>query len=105
MDKFRLIYRILHFLETASGNDQFNIEAFSEKYFDVSRNDFLNAMEMLIDAGYLKGAELVWSTDWRAVLSVTWPKLTLAGLKYLATDELMVREAKSAKGFNLRSLT
>ena len=105
MEKFKLIYKILHFIDAAASNDQFDIEAFCEKRFDVSRNDFLNAIEMLLDAGYVKGVELGWSTDWRAALSVTWPKLTLDGLKFLATDEIMLKEAKNAKGFNVKSLT
>ncbi|GHU91255.1 hypothetical protein FACS1894202_12380 [Clostridia bacterium] len=105
MDKFTLIYKILRFIELAADQDEFDTDAFSEKRFGVTRNEFLNAIEMLKDAGYIKGIELRESVDWRVGLFVTWPKLTLDGLKYLATDELMKKEAQNAKAFNVRALT
>ena len=105
MEKFRLLYQILSFIEKAADQDEFDADAFSEKHFRVTRNEFLNAIEMLVDAKYVKGIELRESVDWRIGMYVTWPKLTLDGLKYLATDEVMIKEAKNAKGFNVQNLT
>ncbi|GHU51743.1 hypothetical protein AGMMS49975_06140 [Clostridia bacterium] len=104
MEKFTLIYRILRFIELTADKDEFDASAFSEKHFDVTKNEFLNALEMIIDAKYVKGVELREAVDWRIDLFITRPKLTLDGLKFLATDEVMKREAQSAKGFNLNSL-
>ena len=105
MEKFKLLYQVLHFLELAADRDEFDADAFSEKRFGVTRNEFLNALEMLIDVKYVKGIELRESVDWRVGLYITWPKLTLEGLKYLATDDIMVKEAKNAKCFNVKNLT
>ena len=104
MEKFALIYRILRFIELSADKDELDASAFTEKHFDITKNEFLNAIEMLIDAKYIKGVELREAVDWRVDLFVTRPKLTLEGLKFLATDELMRKEAQNAKGFDIRSL-
>jgi hypothetical protein len=104
MEKFKLLYQILRFIELTSERDEFDSSAFSDKHFDVTRNEFLNAVEMLIDAKYIKGVELREAADWRVDLFVTRPKLTLEGLKYLATDDIMQKEARNAKGFNIKGL-
>jgi hypothetical protein len=104
MDKFKLIYQILCFIELTADKDQFDGSAFSERHFGVTRNEFLNAVEMLIDVKYVKGVELREAADCRVDLFVMRPKLTLEGLKFLATDDLMKKEAQSAKGFNVTTL-
>jgi hypothetical protein len=104
LEKFTLIYRILRFIELAADRDEFDAAAFSAEHFDVTKNEFLNAVEMLIDAKYVKGVELREAVDWRIDMFVTRPKLTLEGLKFLATDELMKKEAQNAKGFNVKAL-
>jgi len=104
MDKFKLIYRILCFISKAADCDEFNQESFTPERFKVSRNQFLNALEMLIDAGYIKGVELQADIDWRIAIYFTWPKLTLEGLRYFTTDDIMIKESKSAKDFNVKNL-
>jgi hypothetical protein len=104
MEKFKLIYQILRFIELTADKDEFNAEAFKPDHFDVSKNEFLNAVEMLIDAKYVKGVELRDAVDWRIDLFITRPKLTLEGLRFLTTDEIMIKEAKNAKGFNAKNL-
>ena len=63
LEKFKLIYRILRFIDLTAIKDEFNGSAFSENHFNVTRNEFLNAIEMLIDAKYVKGVELRESVD------------------------------------------
>ena len=104
MEKFALIYKILRFIELTADKDEYDADAFTEKHFTVTKNEFYNAIEMLIDARYIKGAELREAADWRAGLFVTRPKLTLEGLRFLATDEIMKKEAQNAKGFNIKTL-
>ena len=104
MDRFTLIYQILRFIELTADRDEFDVSAFSERHFSVIKNEFLNAVEMLIDAKYIKGVELREAADWRVDLFVTRPKLTLEGLKFLATDDIMRKEAQNAKGFNIKAL-
>ncbi len=99
-----MIYQILRFIELSADKDEFDVGAFCDKHFSVTKNEFLNAVEMLIDAKYIKGVELREAVDWRVDLFVTRPKLTLEGLKFLATDELMKKEAQNAKGFNIKNL-
>lgn len=104
MEKFKLIYQILRFIELTTEKDEFDGSAFTEKHFGATKNEFLNALEMLIDARYVKGIELREAVDWRIDLFVTRPKLTLEGLKYLTTDDIMKKEAQNAKGFNIKAL-
>jgi len=104
MEKFKLIYQILRFIELAADKDEFDASAFSEKHFNATRNEFLNAVEMLIDAKYVKGVELREAVDWHIDLFIMRPKLTLEGLKFLATDDIMKKEAQNAKGFSVKNL-
>ena len=105
MEKFKLIYQILRFIEQSTDNDEFDISAFSETHFKVSRNDFSSVIEMLTDAKYIKGVELREAADWRIDVFITRPKLTLEGLRFYKTDEIMIKEAKNAKGWNPKALT
>jgi len=105
MEKFKLIYQILHFIDRSAGSDEFDAASFSSVHFGVTRNEFLNAIEMLIDAKHIKGVELREAVDWRIDMFMTRPKLTLEGLKYLTTDEIMRKEAQSAKNnYNIKNL-
>jgi len=104
MERFKLIYKILRFIELTADKDEFDAKTFTPAHFKVERNEFLNAVEMLIDAKYIKGVELRDTVDWRIDMFVMRPKLTLEGLRYLTTDDIMQKESKNAKGFNIENL-
>ena len=86
MDKFKLIYQLLRFVELSADKDEFDASGFTAAHFKVERNEFLNAVEMMIDAKYIKGVELREAIDGRVDLFVTRPELMLDGFKFLLSS-------------------
>ncbi len=98
MDSFKLIYRILHFLEAALKQEEFDYGSFTPKHFDVDEAQWANTLEMLADRGYVKGVSVKHSADGYITLSTPSPRITLTGLEYLQGNEFMRQAADEAKG-------
>lgn len=100
MDSFKLIYRILRFLEAMSKQEEFDDEGFAAERYGVNETQWANALEMLVDRDYIKGISVRRGADGRIVLSIPAPRITLTGLEYLHSNEMMQRMAAEAKGVN-----
>ena len=98
MDNFKLIYRILHFLEAASKQDEFDSDSFKPEHYGVSDAQWANTLEMLVDRNYIKGVNVKHSADGYITLSTASPRITLTGLEYLKSNEFMRQIADEAKG-------
>lgn len=98
MDSFKLIYRILRFLEAAAKQEEFDGESFTAEHYGVNEIQWANTIEMLIDRDYIKGVTVKRSADGYVCLSIPAPRITLTGLEYLHGNEIMQRIAAEAKG-------
>lgn len=98
MDNFRLIYRILRFLETSSKQAEFDSDCFTAEHYGVNDAQWTNFLEMLIDSGFVKGVDVKRGADGYISMSVSLPRITLAGLEYLESNEFMLKMAAEAKG-------
>lgn len=98
MDNFKLIYRILRFLDAAAKQDEFDDEGFTAENYGVSDAQWANTLEMLIDRNYIKGVTVKRGADGHLLLSIASPRITLTGLEYLRGDEFMQKMAAEAKG-------
>ena len=86
MDNFKVIYRILHYLEKAMDLDALDRSRLTPEALGVTERRWLALWEMLAKAGYV---DVELSRN---------PRITLRGLEYLQENALMKKAAQLAKG-------
>lgn len=99
MDNFKAIYKMLSALERAMDLPTFSVEDFGLESMKVSSGRLNRYLEMLQDAGLIKGAELY--TDVTGEMHLKNPRrirITLQGLEYLQENTIMKRIYNAAKG-------
>ena len=87
MDNFKVIYRILHYLEKAMDLDELDRSRLTPEALGVTERRWLALWEMLAN-----------STDGDCSISFCNPRITLRGLEYLQENSLMKKAAQLAKG-------
>lgn len=98
MDNFRVIYRILRYLEKALDYDEPNMDCISAKALKLSDQRWMALMEMLSKEGYIDGFSVQRTVDGSILISGSTPRITLKGLEYLQENSLMKKAAELAKG-------
>jgi hypothetical protein len=98
MDNFRVIYRILRYLEKALDYDEPNMDCISAKALKLSDQRWVALMEMLSKEGYIDGFSVQRTVDGSILISSFTPRITLKGLEYLQENSLMKKAAELAKG-------
>lgn len=99
MDDFRLIYRILRFLQRSMDCEEIDVEIISPDRLELSVPKWGRIMAMLLNEGYITGGQ-----TWNALdcgyprVALTRPEITLKGLEYLEENTLMKKAANLAKG-------
>lgn len=99
MQDFRIIYNILRILQCSMDLEEFDKDSLSPERLGLSVPKWSRIMAMLINEGYIEGAQ-----TWNAVdcgyprVVLTRPELTLKGLEYLETNSLMRKAADLARG-------
>ena len=89
MDNFKIIYKILSALEKSMDLEECNLDSISSETLRISNERWNKYIEMLLDAGYIKGETNVNAEDIR---------ITLKGLEYLSENSIMQKMYKAAKG-------
>ena len=95
MDNFRIIYRILRYLERAMDYDEPDLDQISAQ---KSEQRWAAIMKMLAAEGYVEGLSVKQSIDGEVVISMSTPRITLKGLEYLQENSMMQKAAKVVKG-------
>ncbi len=98
MDNFSIIYKILSVLEKSMDVEEFDIERISPEKLKVSQERWNKYMEMLSDAGYIKGVSIKKYRDGEIVIDASDIRITLKGLEYLSENTIMQRRYKATKG-------
>ena len=99
MQDFRIIYNILRILQRSMDLEEFDKDSLSPERLGLSVPKWSRIMAMLINEGYISGAE-----TWNAAdcgyprVMLTRPEITLKGLEYLETNSLMRKAADLARG-------
>lgn len=65
MDNFRVIYRILRYLEKALDYDEPNMDCISAKALKLSDQRWVALMEMLSKEGYIDGFSVQRTVGWQ----------------------------------------
>ena len=100
---FKQIFKILHELEKGLDVADFDpSEALTPALLKMTRARFNAYLEMLAEAGYIKGIEIRENIDGLQDFDISGAHITLSGLQYLAENAMMVRAYKvfrEARGF------
>lgn len=99
MDNFKIIYRILNTIEKSMDYEEFDLNAIMPEQLGVSQPRWETIMTALVQDGYVTGVELL-PVMGRRMPSVRLiaPRLTLAGMEYLADNTMMKKAYRLAKG-------
>ena len=98
MDNFKVIYKILSVLEKSMDLEQCNPESISAETLRISQDRWNKYIEMLSDAGYIKGVQIKKFVTGATSLDIRNISITLKGLEYLSENTIMQRMYKTAKG-------
>ena len=98
MDNFKAVYKILSTLEKAMDLPEFDMSAIDYKSLGVTKERWSRYVEMMSDAGYIKGARVGTNTIGEIIVNCDNIRITLKGLEYLEQNSLMKRAAEMAKG-------
>lgn len=98
MDNFKIIYKILSALEKSMDLEQCNTKVISPEILNISRERWNKYIEMLLDAGYIKGVNIEKYMTGETEIDIEGIQITLKGLEYLSENSIMQRMYKTAKG-------
>ncbi len=98
MDNFKIIYKILFTLERCMDLEKFNPDSISPEALKISDERWNKYMEMLLDAGYIKGVKIQKYVAGGTSVDIDDIRITLKGLEYLSENSIMQRLYKAAKG-------
>ena len=97
MDNFKAVYRILSELEKAMDDNECDISQFDHEQLGVSYNRWIKYIQMMQEAGYIKGAEIKINLYDDILFDGSEMEITLKGLEYLTENSIMQRMYKTAK--------
>lgn len=98
MDNFKVIYRILRYLEKAMDYDEPDMDQISASALGLTDKRWASLMEMLASKGYVNGVSVKYSIGGDILVSMSNPRITLEGLEYLQENSMMRKVAGLAKG-------
>ena len=100
MNNFKVIYRILKYLEASLDCEEFDVEAISPFRLDVTRERWEQILIMMQDNGYIKGIVVTKKLgDMKRYISEpVCPEITIKGLEYLEENKFMRKAANMLKG-------
>lgn len=90
MESFKIIYRILKYLEKALRVEAPDFTHITYKGLGIPKHQWLRLLKMLSDDGYIKGISIVQdlSGEWDLVEPFS-PEITLFGLEHLQENSMM----------------
>ena len=78
--------------------EKFNPDSISQEALKISDERWNKYMEMLLDAGYIKGVKIQKYVAGGTSVDIDDIRITLKGLEYLSENSIMQRLYKAAKG-------
>ena len=97
MDNFKIIYRILKYLEQHLGEENLNLDKISYEQLGISFLRWEALLRMMQEEGYIKGLmfEQTMSDSSPHIVIPIRPTITIRGLEYL-TENSFMKKAESA---------
>lgn len=99
MDNFKMIYRILKYLEEHLGEPNLDIEEISHEKLGISFLRWEALLKLMQEEGYIKGLvyQQTMSDNQPHVVEPIHPNITIKGLEYLAENNIMKKIADTVK--------
>ena len=99
MDNFKIIYRILKYLEEHLGEENIDLDKISHEKLAISFVRWEALLRMMQEEGYIRGLvyEQTMSDSCPHVVIPINPKITIRGLEYLAENNLMKKAENALK--------
>lgn len=99
MDNFKIIYRILKYLETSMDCNALSTEAISHIQLGITRERWEQLLIMMQDEGYIRGLVTAQSLSdsHRWIADPVAPEITIKGLEYLAENSFMKKAMNLTK--------
>ncbi len=94
MDNFKVIYRILSYLEHAMDYEEPNTNRILPEALGISDSRWTAIIEMLTKEGLISGFAISRSPDGMIEVSFSDPRIKLKGLEYLEENTFMLRAAR-----------
>ena len=100
MNNFKIIYRILKYLEQSMDNEIFEISPISAEQLGISRERWAALLCLLQDEGYISGLIFTqtMSDSKPLLMEPVRPSITLKGLEYLTDNSMMHKAGNLLKG-------
>lgn len=100
MDNFKVIYKILKYLEASLDADGFDASAISPERLGITRERWEQLLIMMQDERYIRGIVCTKSfgDSRRHIAEPIAPEITMRGLEYLAENAFMKKAANVVKG-------
>lgn len=98
MDNFKIIFRILSYLEKSLDFEDVDLEAISAEHLGITENRWLFIMIMLIENNYVEGLNINKFLGGSISIKPNHPRITLKGLEYLEENSLMKKAYNMLKG-------
>lgn len=99
MDNFKVIYKILKYLEKNMGNDRFDPYCISAEKLGITYGKWEQLLILMQDDGYIKGLVLTKNLEspLRHISEPVFPQITLKGLEYIAENSMMAKARDALK--------
>ena len=99
MNNFKIIYRILKYLEEHIGEENLDLDRISYEQLGISFLRWGALLRMMQEEGYIKGLiyEQTMSDISPHVVTPIRPKITIKGLEYLEENSFMKKAAEAFK--------
>ena len=97
-DNFKCIYKILRTLEKAMDFQEYDFECIGHKVLEISKERWEGYIEMMCDAGYVKGVRIKEYIDGDKLFDISEMRITLKGLEYLSENSVMQRLYNTTMG-------
>lgn len=98
MEFERTIYNIMKGFEKQLDNDTFDMNVLDHSLYHVSKVRFIRYLEMLQEAGFIQGINIVKMSNGALEAKAFAPMITLKGLEYLADNSMMKKVTNILKG-------
>lgn len=98
MNNFKAVYKILSTLEKAMDLPELDINLISAERLGVSTERWARYIEMMLDVGYIKGANVIRDVTGETTVEADNIRITLKGLEYLQENHIMQKLYRTAKG-------
>lgn len=94
----KTVYRILKIIDLSRDKEDFNFDKeFDLEKLEIDEKRLEDILETLNENGYIKGIKILRSVNGPSTISISSPRLTLAGMEYLEENTIMKKVCRGLR--------